>query len=442
MNLEEIKKALKEAGVVGAGGAGFPTYAKLSDQAETLILNCAECEPLLKVDRQLLAENAKEILETFSELVKASGAKEGVIAMKKSYTATIEATEYYIGEYKDLRLLKLENSYPMGDEVVLVYEATGKVVPQGKVPITVGCVVMNVETVLNVFHALKKKENVIYKYITLAGEVNRPCTVKVPLGITVKELLAMAGGVKREDTALIMGGPMMGRFCNERDVVTKTTKSILVLPEHCPPVAKRRRNTRINIRNAMSVCSQCEMCTSLCPRALLGHSVRPHEFMRALANGLTNTTEPYINTFFCSGCGLCEMFSCHQDLTPRSLMADYKGELRNAGVKIPDKPISEVHNLKNERRTPVSRLYNRLGLSEYQVPAPLTDEFISQAKRVTLMLSQNIGAPVSPVVQVGDKVKAGDVIGQPPKEALGVNLHASISGTVTEITEKAIIIEA
>ena len=128
MNLEEIKKALREAGVVGAGGAGFPTYAKLSDQAETLILNCAECEPLLKVDRQLLAENAKEILETFSELVKASGAKEGVIAMKKSYTATIEATEYYIGEYEDLRLLKLENSYPMGDEVVLVYEATGKVV--------------------------------------------------------------------------------------------------------------------------------------------------------------------------------------------------------------------------------------------------------------------------------------------------------------------------
>ncbi len=441
MNLEEIKKALRDAGIVGAGGAGFPTYAKLSDQAETLILNCAECEPLLKVDRQLLAEYAKEILETFSELVKASGAKEGIIAMKKSYTATIEATEYYIGEYGNLRLLKLENSYPMGDEVVLVYEATGKVVPQGKVPITVGCVVMNVETVLNVFHALKKKENVIYKYITLAGEVNRPCTVKVPLGITVKELLAMAGGVKREDTALIMGGPMMGRFCSERDVVTKTTKSILVLPENCPPVAKRRRNTRINIRNAMSVCSQCEMCTSLCPRALLGHSIKPHEFMRALANGLTNTTETYINTFFCSGCGLCEMFSCHQDLTPRSLIADYKGELRNAGVKIPDKPISQVHNLRNERRTPVSRLYNRLGLSEYQVPAPLTDEFIGQTKRVTLMLNQNIGAPVSPVVKSGDKVEAGDVIGKPPQEALGVNLHASISGMVTEVTEKAIVIE-
>ncbi len=442
MKLDEIKHVLRNAGVVGAGGAGFPTYGKLSDQAETLILNCAECEPLLKVDRQLMASYAKDILETFSLLVQASGAKEGVIAMKKSYKATIEATEYYIREFGDLRLLLLENSYPMGDEVVLVYEATGKVIPQGKLPITVGCVVMNVETVLNAHNAIHNNENVIYKYITLAGEVYRPCTVKVPLGITVKELLAMAGGVKREDCALIMGGPMMGRFCNERDVVTKTTKSILVLPENCPPVAKRRRNPKMNIRNAMSVCSQCEMCTSLCPRALLGHSIKPHEFMRALANGLTHVTEPYLNTFFCSSCGLCEMFSCHQDLSPRTLMAEYKDELRKNGVKIPDKPIKEVHNLRNERRTPVSRLYNRLGLSKYQIPAPLTDEFAGAAKKVTLLLSQNIGAPCQPEVKVGDKVKAGAVIGQPPKDALGVNLHASISGTVTEITQKAIVIEA
>lgn len=441
MNLDEIKKTLREAGIVGAGGAGFPTYAKLSDQAETLILNCAECEPLLKVDRQLMASYAKEILETFSMLVKASGAKEGVIAMKKSYLATVEATEYYIGEYPELRLLKLENSYPMGDEVILVYEATGKVVPQGKVPITVGCVVMNTETVLNIYNAINRQENVTYKYITIAGEIKKPCTVKVPIGITVKELLDMAGGITREDTSLIMGGPMMGRLCNERDIVTKTTKSILVLPNNCKPIEKRKRKTRINIRNAMSVCSQCEMCTSLCPRALLGHSIKPHEFMRALANGLTNVTEPYINTFFCCGCGLCEMFSCHQDLSPRSLMADYKSELRAAGVKIPDKEMSGVNRMRQERRAPVSRVYSSLGISEYQVPAPLTDEFASSAKKVTLLLSQNIGAPCSPVVKVGDKVNVGDVIGMPPEGALGVNLHSSINGKVTEITEKAIVIE-
>lgn len=442
MKLDEIKRLLRSAGIVGAGGAGFPTYAKLSEQAETVILNCAECEPLLKVDRQLLAEYADEILKTFQLMVEAMGAKEGVIAMKKSYTATLEATQYYIGKYDKLRLLPLETAFPMGDEVVLVYEATGRVVPQGKIPISVGCVVMNVETVLNAYEALEHKQNLTHKYITIAGEVKNPCTVKVPLGITVEELLEMAGGITREDTELIMGGPMMGRLCNKRDIVTKTTKSVLVLPKDCPPIRKRHRNPKTDIRNAMSVCSQCEMCTSLCPRALLGHSIKPHEFMRAIGNGLTSSVEPYLNTMFCSGCGLCEMFSCHQDLSPRSLMAEYKNGLRKNGVKVPDKPNKEVHDLRNLRRVPVSRLYSRLGVSEYQVPAPLNYDFTDKAKKVTLLLSQHIGAPCVPVVSVGDKVTVGQEIGKAPEEALGVSLHASINGTVKEISNTAIIIEA
>lgn len=442
MKLDEVKNVLKKAGIVGAGGAGFPTYAKLSEQADTVILNCAECEPLLKVDRQLLAANADEILKTFQLLVEAMGAVEGVIAMKKSYTATLEATRYYIGKYDKLRLLPLETAFPMGDEVVLVYEATGKVVPQGKIPISVGCVVMNVETVLNAYEALEHKNNLTHKYITIAGEVKNPCTVKVPLGITVEELLEMAGGITREDTELIMGGPMMGRLCNKRDIVTKTTKSVLVLQKDCPPVRKRHRNPRTDIRNAMSVCSQCEMCTSLCPRALLGHSIKPHEFMRAIGNGLTSSVEPYLNTMFCSGCGLCEMFSCHQDLSPRSLMAEYKNGLRKNGIKVPDKPNKEVNDLRELRRVPVSRLYSRLGVSEYQVPAPLNYDFTDKARKVTLLLSQHIGAPCVPVVSVGDKVSVGQEIGKAPEDALGVSLHASISGTVKEITETAIIIEA
>lgn len=104
--------------------------------------------------------------------------------------------------------------------------------------------------------------------------------------------------------------------------------------------------------------------------------------------------------------------------------------------------MKEVHPMRDDRRAPVSRVYNHLGVSEYQIPAPLTDEFVKEAKKVTLLLSQNIGAPCEPVVKVGDKVAAGTVVGQPPKDALGVNLHASISGTVTEITQKAVVIEA
>ncbi|MDY3250367.1 MAG: SLBB domain-containing protein, partial [Candidatus Choladocola sp.] len=269
MNLDNLKKTLFEGGVAGAGGAGFPTYAKLSEQANTVILNCAECEPLIKVDRQLMIQHVNEILSGMQMLVEAMGAEEGIIAVKKSYTASLEAIRGCIGEYRNLRLHVLPDIYPAGDEVVLIYETTGRIVPQGKIPILVGCVVVNVETVLNIYRKVNENRNVISKYVTVAGLVNSPVTVEVPVGITVEKLIEMAGGVSDENAVLLMGGPMTGRICSRSDVVTKTTKALLVLPETCLPIRHRRNETRLNIRNAMSVCSQCSMCTSLCPRNLL-----------------------------------------------------------------------------------------------------------------------------------------------------------------------------
>ena len=124
VSMLDLKNALFEGGVVGAGGAGFPTHAKLSDQADTVILNCAECEPLIKVDRQLMVDYINEILSGMQMMVEAMGAKEGIIALKKSYTASIEAVKSNIGNYKNLRLHILPDIYPAGDEVVLIYETT------------------------------------------------------------------------------------------------------------------------------------------------------------------------------------------------------------------------------------------------------------------------------------------------------------------------------
>ncbi len=118
MDLAKLKGALLEAGVVGAGGAGFPTHAKLSDQAEIVILNGAECEPLIKVDRQLAAQNTDEILAGMQLLVETMGAKEGIIALKKSYTTSIDAVNNSIGKYKNLKLHILPDIYPAGDEVI------------------------------------------------------------------------------------------------------------------------------------------------------------------------------------------------------------------------------------------------------------------------------------------------------------------------------------
>ena len=441
VSMLDLKNALFEGGVVGAGGAGFPTHAKLSDQADTVILNCAECEPLIKVDRQLMVDYINEILSGMQMMVEAMGAKEGIIAVKKSYTASIEAVKSNIGNYKNLRLHILPDIYPAGDEVVLIYETTGRIVPQGKIPILVGCVVCNVETVLNIYQKVTSDTNVVNKFVTVAGLVKKPVTVKVPVGVTVKELIDMAGGVSTEEYVPLMGGPMTGRICGLNDVVTKTTKALLILPPNCLPIRKRQSSPKMDIRNAMSVCSQCSMCTSLCPRNLLGQSIAPNVFMRAIANGLTYDVEPFLNSFFCCSCGLCEMYSCHQGLSPRRLLDQYKGALRAKGVRVPDKPGKGVADpMRDERRVPEHRLITRLGLAGFDVPAPMTE--ITSVKEVKLMLRQNIGAPCVSSVKVGDTVSVGQKIAAPPEGALGTCLHASIAGTVTAVTDNFVSIKA
>ena len=157
MVLQELKDLLKESGIVGAGGAGFPTYAKLSYDVNTVILNGAECEPLFRVDQNLLATHTDEILTGLSLVVEAVGAKEGILAYKEHYHDADEAIERVIYKYPRLRKKLLKDGYPAGDEVVLVYETTGRVVPQGGIPINVGAMVMNVETALNVYNAVERR---------------------------------------------------------------------------------------------------------------------------------------------------------------------------------------------------------------------------------------------------------------------------------------------
>ena len=167
MEISELSKILRENGVVGAGGAGFPTYGKLSDKAEIILMNCAECEPLLKLHRQLLFQKCREILKAFSLIRETLGAKEGIIGIKKGYVQTIEALEAVLPEFPGIRIHKLPGAYPMGDEVVLIYEATGRVVRPGGLPIEQGIAVFNVETLYNVYRAVFEHKPVTSKVVTI-----------------------------------------------------------------------------------------------------------------------------------------------------------------------------------------------------------------------------------------------------------------------------------
>lgn len=441
MNISELKGILQNAGVVGAGGAGFPSYAKLNENADTIILNCAECEPLLKLHRQVMQLYAREIMTALDTVCQAVGAERAIIAIKPSYKKAVEAVKAQLENFKKITIGLLPEVYPAGDEVVTIYETTGRVVPPGKLPISVGVTVFNVETMLNAYYAVTEGKGVTHKYITVTGEVKNPKTLCVPLGITVAEVIKMAGGTTISEYTIINGGPMTGNIVSENDVITKTSNAILVMPNDQYIVLKRRSDSSISLKRAMSACCQCRMCTDLCPRNLLGHPIEPNKFMRSLSSGVTNDNTAYLGTFFCCSCGLCEMYSCFQDLSPRSLIGMMKGELRKGGIPVPEVNAAPVKEERSGRYILKSRLTARLGLTKYNHPA-LLEENSYQPGKVTLKLSQHIGAPSVPSVKKGDKVKVGDVVALPPEGALGVALHASIDGTVKEVTDKYIVISS
>ncbi len=440
MELSSLAEIMKKNGVVGAGGAGFPSYAKLDKKADTLILNCAECEPLFKVHRQVLASYAKEILFALDEISKAIGAKEVIVAVKGSYKNTLLALDEYIGKYKNFTIKKLPEIYPAGDEVITTYEATGRVVPPGKIPISVGVIVYNVETMLNTYYALKSGKPVTTKYVTVAGEVENPQTFVVPVGTRFSELIKLAGGETIEDAAYLNGGVMTGKLANPNDVVTKTTNAILVVPKDHAVISKRLTNSKIALTRAKGTCCQCRMCTDLCPRHLLGHPIEPHQFMRAAANDDTKDINAFVNTLYCSSCGLCEMYSCGQLLSPRSLIDECKTGLKSNGFKPEKEPeFNGVSSAREYRKVPMKRLITRLGLQKYNVSAPIMEEVV-QPKNVKIMLSQHIGAPAVAVVKPGDKVECGQMIAT-VSDKLGADVHSSINGVVEEVANGYILIE-
>ncbi|MBQ6829777.1 MAG: SLBB domain-containing protein [Clostridia bacterium] len=439
MTIEEIKSLLQENGIVGAGGAGFPTYAKLDKRADTLILNCAECEPLLRLHRQLLKQFTHEILSTLHFLSKILEVETVYVGVKGSYKRTVEAVKAELASYDNMKLCTLPEVYPAGDEVVLTYEATGRVVPAGGIPLAVGVTVLNVETVYNVYRALNGLP-VTHKYVTVTGEVATPVTLYAPLGMTLQELIDLAGGITTADPAYVIGGPMMGRLGSTAEVVTKTTNAVLVLPKSLPLVQKKLSKTSIDMKRAMAACCQCSYCTSLCPRHLLGHPIDPSAFMYVASNGITNDATPYVDSMFCSSCGLCELYSCGQGLSPRSLLAACKNGLRENGVKPPKDPkMSGVSEARPWRMVPLKRLRSRLGLDPYNQSAPMSEEPV-ESKKLRIPLSQHIGAPAVAIVKKGDRVEAGQLIATPAENALSVAIHAPMAGTVTDVTARVITI--
>lgn len=441
MQLETLTKLLQEHGIVGAGGAGFPAYAKLDKRADTIILNCAECEPLFKVHRQMLEKYAYEIVSTFSMIADAVNAERAIIGIKASYKGAVEAVNAAKETFPKVSVSFLPEIYPAGDEVILTYEATGRVINPGELPISVGVTVFNVETVLNIYRAVNEGAPVTHKYVMVAGEVKEPAVVRVPIGMTYKEAVDLCGGATIDAPVYLIGGPMTGKIGTSHGLITKTTNAVILLPQEHYIVQRKTVKPNIGMKRAMSACCSCRMCTDLCSRNLMGHPIDPQAFMHGVSHNEVFDKEPFLNTSFCSQCGLCEMYSCMQGLSPATLIGECKASLRSKGVA-PKKGIKSagVSDKRKYRSVPVSRLIRHLGLTKYNVDVPFTENEVKW-KRLSVSLSQSIGAPSVAIVKKGDKVTAGQMIASAPEGKLGVALHSPADGKIADVNEKYIIIE-
>lgn len=432
---------VKNAGIVGAGGAGFPTHVKINSKAQYIIINGAECEPLLRVDQQLMASRSNELLEGLKLIMEHTGAEKGFVALKEKYKLAIENLSSSIDEYKDISLYTLGNFYPAGDEQILVYEVIKRIVPEGGIPLNVGVVVLNVETVLNIYDAYYKEKSVTDKYVTVTGEVKNQISVNVPIGITVKEAIDLAGGATIDDYVVINGGPMMGKVVEVDSLITKTTKGLIVLPNDHPLVIDLDKDISQSLKESRTACMHCSLCTEVCPRNLIGHRLEPNKLIRLESyTSVRNETLIPMSAFLCCECRLCE-YACVMNLQPWKVNGFLKGNMSKNGIKsnLNNKP-ERVHPFRDYKKYPVHRLIYKLGLDKYDMSAPFvnTDKVFN---KVSIPLKQHIGVPSVAVVSVGDLVKKGDLIGDIPDSKMGSKIHASITGTIKEINDNTILIE-
>jgi Na+-translocating ferredoxin:NAD+ oxidoreductase RnfC subunit len=289
--------------------------------------------------------------------------------------------------------------------------------------------VANVETLVNI--GLDRP--VTHKYLTVAGAVRTPVTLRAPVGMPIREAIEAAGGAKTPQFHALLGGVMMARLATGLDEpVTKTTGGIVVLPSSHFLVAWYQQGWKQIERIARSACDQCRFCTELCPRYLLGHPIQPHRAMAAV--GFTGSQERLIaGTLNCCECNLCSLYACPENLDPKNVCVAAKPVARELKLVWRGDPAAvRPHPLNRERRTPMRRLMAKLGLNEFDNVGPLVERSFHPC-RVVLPLKQHAGAPAIPSVKPGDRVRVGDLLAAPAPGELGARIHASITGIVREV---------
>ncbi len=294
---KDIVAKIKEMGIVGLGGATFPTHVKYmlpqGKTAKYLIINAVECEPYLTADHVIMLEKAEETMIGIEILMKALGSEKALIGIENNKPDAISKMSEVAKNYPNIEVYPLKVKYPQGAEKQLIKALTGREVPSGKLPIEVGCVVNNVGTAFAVYEAVQKNKPLIERVVTVTGKsVKNPCNLLVRIGTPTSQLIEKAGGLPEDTGKVISGGPMMGKSLNSLEVpVVKGTSGILIM------------NLKEAKRTASQNCIRCGKCVTVCPMGL-----EPY-ILQLFAEGRNFEEAEQYHIMDCIECGSCQ-YTC------------------------------------------------------------------------------------------------------------------------------------
>lgn len=290
---DEILKAIKDAGIVGMGGAGFPTNVKLSpknpDDIDYIIVNASECEPYLTSDYRRLMDHADKVIEGLRIALKIFPHAKGIIAVEDNKPKAIKLLREKLADDTDIKVNSMKTKYPEGAERQLIYANTGRYINSKMLPADAGCIVHNVDTVYSICEAVREGKPLIERLVTVTGDaITNPCNMLVKIGTNYQELIDEAGGFSSEPAKIIAGGPMMGKAIYSTDIpITKSSSAILCMTKD--EVAEYEP----------SACIRCGRCVSVCPGRVMPNK------LATLAE--QNNIEEFLkyNGMECCECGCC-----------------------------------------------------------------------------------------------------------------------------------------